>query len=646
MLRFLTIVCILCCVSILITVVLFDPRRKIPVSKAFSVVEDFTIYNVFDAGIADLNGDGHIDRWTVNHSGAQWIKFGDGYKTELGLKNDIHISGLYQDPGLPGFESGLVPAPATQPIQIYMREAHFVLEVDGLEQGARFQGYFDIPWQTKYSVFGGATVSSARCNKGSDCHRLSFDIPDKGRVELLPVPDPSDGFPITVTLDEGTDLSKVQLGANRITPQDHKFSYHSRDRHNLALADFPDREGPVFFISRGGARGRLYELHPEAKDELFEWTEEGFQNVISFYDIEKDGCPGRQANWQDVNGDGLLDLYQVCGRTSGSSNVNATAGNRLYIQEIDGSFVEDARSFGLDLPGEGIFRFLPQSGISKPLSLLWITKGEVVFFKQNGKGFEQIWRLEASVSGTEKVILNDLDLDGVWEALVFSSQGNFLISLSDALPELRDLQALGLPQASADGAISDFNGDGLRDVLAVPQGIFLRDGNGFVASDLIDLSWSHEHQEVRVVPFDYEGDGDLDLWILVRSGAEVSRVVRAIYNRSPIFLQQWIESYYGRGRLIPRYWRAVLYENRQERGQILLLRPQDLSKTNRAFGEAFLAEVRMPSEERQLQTRHIFIGMDDPSRFSQTFPDIFLGGPKGTELIAIEPLSHDTENAE
>ena len=88
---------------------------------------------------------------------------------------------------------------------------------------------------------------------------------------------------------------------------------------------------------------------------------------------------------------------------------------------------------------------------------------------------------------TEKVILTDLGTEGVWNALIFSPQGNLLFPVSSELPVLRDIQALGLPLASADGAVVDFDGDGFRDVLAVPQGIFRRDGDHFEATEFIDL---------------------------------------------------------------------------------------------------------------------------------------------------------------
>lgn len=378
---------------------------------------------------------------------------------------------------------------------------------------------------------------------------------------------------------------------------------------------------------------------------MFEWTDRGFRNIIALYGIEKAGCPGRQAGWHDINGDERLDLYQVCGR-NGSDAKNGTARNRLYIQQPDGSFVEDAASFGLDFPGVGVFRFLPRITASAPSALLWIAEGEVSLFEQGDTGFEQRWRLEASLSGTEKVILTDLDAQGVWNALVFSPHGNLLFPASREAPVLRDLQTLGLPLASADGAAVDFDGDGFRDVLALPQRIFLRDGDKFEATKLVDLTWANDLTQVRVVPFDHDKDGDLDLWVLVEGGVEVSRIVRAVYNRSPRLLQRWIEGHYGRDRLLPRYWRAVLYEIRQDKGQLYVLRPEDLPGPANAFREAFVSRVRMSADADNLQTRYLFACMDNPSRFSQTFLYIILSLPKGAELIAVAFLPSDNGDTE
>jgi hypothetical protein len=632
---------LLTCLIALVAAVLYDPRRSLPGSEAFAITEDFGIYNVFDAGIADLNGDGRIDRWTVNHSSAQWVKFGSDRQIDSDTGNDIDVSGLYQDPNLPGFEAGLGPISTLRPIRIYMREAHFVVEADRLMHGDSVKGYFDIPWRTEYEVFDGASVSETQCDTIPNCHRLVFEVPEGGRVEMLPVPSPSDGFPVIITLDPETELSNVQLGAGAIEPTSHEFTYHSRDRHSLAMAELPGKTRQVLFVSRGGARGRLPDVHPDARDELFEWTESGFQDTIGSYGIEKGGCPGRQAGWYDVSGDGRLDLYQVCGRNAFEAD-NTTARNRLYVQQPDGSFVEDAASFGLDFPGVGVFRFVPRVQEKTPSALLWVTEGEVALFEQGDAGFEQLWRLEAPVTGTEKVILNDLATKGVWDAFIFSPRGNLLFPISREAPLLRDIQALGLPLASADGAIADFDGDGFRDVLAVPQGIFLHDGDHFEATDLIDLSWADNLLEVRIVPLDYDNDSDLDLWVLVQGANEVSRIIRAVYNRSPAFLRSWIEKHYGRDRLLPRYWRSVLYENLHDKGQLHILRPKGMPGHANGFGKSFLSKVRMPTDASNLQNRYLFTGMDDPSRFSQTFPDIFLSLPEGAALVSVEPLQSDS----
>ncbi|MEB8388428.1 VCBS repeat-containing protein [Rhodobacteraceae bacterium KMM 6894] len=623
------------CLAVPAAIVLYDPRESLPESGAFDVIEDVNIYNVFDAGIADFNGDGDIDRWTVNHSAAQWIRLG-GDTRPLSL-NDIGLAGLYQNADLPGFEAGLGPVPALRPVRIYMREAHFIVQADAEMRQNSVKGWFDIPWRTAYKGFGGASVTKTPCATGPYCHRISFDVPKGGRVELLPVPPPSDGFPITITLDPTTDLSTVQLGSDAITPKSHVFTYHSKDRHSLAVATLQGAAEQVVFVSRGGARGLLPDVHPDAQDEFFKWTESGFKPGIAPPGIDKDGCPGRQAGWHDINGDGRLDLYQVCGR-NGPDAANGRAKNRLYIQQTDGQFIEDAASYGLDFEGVGIFRFLPHANAEAPSMMLWITTGKIALFERAGPHFEQRWRIDTPLSGTEKVVLVASKTQGVWNALVFSQNGNVFFPVSSRVPRLRDLQAVGLPAASAGGAVADFNGDGVRDILAFPQGLFLRDGDQYKSTDLIDLTWAEPRREVRVVPFDHDKDGDLDLWVLAQSGAEVSRIARAIYNRSPLFLQGWIENYYGRDRLRQRYWRSVLYENKQDTGHLLVLRPQDLGGRANGFGQTFVSHVQLSAEGKARQTQSLFAGMDDPSRFSQTFPYMFLSIPEGGQIMSGAPL--------
>jgi hypothetical protein len=98
----------------------------------------------------------------------------------------------------------------------------------------------------------------------------------------------------------------------------------------LAVGDY-DADGlpDVYFVSQDG-RNRLFRQRAPLQ---FEDVTEKAGNV------DGGAAWGTGATFADVDGDGDLDLY-VC---------NLEAKNLLYVNQGDGTFREDARSFGLDL---------------------------------------------------------------------------------------------------------------------------------------------------------------------------------------------------------------------------------------------------------------------------------------------------------
>ena len=602
-------------------------RPNVQGTDAFPLIERQTIYSVNDAGVGDLNGDGRPDRWTTNHSAAQWIAL-------AGSDPDSALAiGLAQDSALPGMEQGALSVPTRRPVRIYMDDTRFVVAVDGIEQTVR--GSFTIPWAVETSVQGNARTRAEPCDTMPDCHRIAFEIGNHGSARIEPVPAPSDGFAIRIDLADDLPLDQVQIGALALPPPAHSFTYTSKDRHGLALAD-PDGDGaPDIFVSRGGARGKLDQIQPDARDEWFEWSDQGFVEQIAQTGIEKAACPGRQTAWVDANRDGRPDLYQVCGRAAPPNNA---LGNRLYLQTADGRFTEAAGRLGLDLAGAGVFRFFRDARPDAPLALLWATRDALSLHLWQGERFGEVWSLPRRGSNTDKIVLTDLNGDGLWEALVFSPAGNLLLRPTADAPELLDLATLGLPAASADGSYLDINADGIRDVFTVPQGLFLGSADGFRHSDAIDVAWAGPGGDVRFAWFDADGDGDADLWLLKRAGARAPRPVRALYARGPVVLQHVMEWALGRAALRPDDWLSVLYDNRLATGgsqHLLQVGPQ---KATGIAGRPVAVTTVATATGDDAQTSYHLTGEADSSRFSQTQDAILVGVPPGRKIVAIRPV--------
>ena len=595
-------------------------------TEAFPLLETQALYDVFDAGAGDLNGDGRVDRWTVNHSGGQWIHL-DGEASD-----GAFAAGLAQDPELPGFEQSAAPVPWERPVRLYMDDARFVLEARGLGDDW-IEGSFTLPWRAETRARGGAKMVEEPCGEMPNCHRFRFALGGGGRVEMLPVPVASDGFAIRIAFAADTDLSRIQIGSRAMVPPGHVFTYASKDRHGLALADPGGDGAPHLFISRGGARGRLLQIEPQARDEYFKWQNGRFVESIAGTGIEKAGCPGRQTAWVDADLDGDLDLYQVCGR---ASPPNHDVPNRLYLQEPAGRFTEAAASMGLALSGLGSFRFLRDARPDAPLVMLWATEDQLsLHVLGTGGRFEETWSLPREGGVSDKIAVTDLNGDGIWETMVLSARGNMLLRPSPRRPVMLDATALGLPAASADGIFLDVDADGRRDFFAVPQGLLLATESGFRKSDAIDLS-GRIGGTVRFAWLDIDDDGDLDLWLLRRHAAHAPRLVRKLYDLSPDRVQAMMEQFMGRAALRQSYWIAALYENRLAGPGLRLVAPA--GPEARGAGAGTPVEIAIAGGVAGPRNLWGLIGEADAARFSHTFPFVPVTLLPDERIASIRPL--------
>lgn len=613
------------CVALLFIPFVFP--QSISQTVQFPAVERQVIYNVDDAGTADLDGDGLLDRWTTNHSAAQWIAL---HGKDSNQSFDL---GLAQDETLPGFEQGELPVPYEKPMRVYMDDTRFVIDASGDDE-LLLSGTLTVPWNITAQRSGDANVQIDLCDEIPRCHRASFEVRDGGRIWIEPVPAPSDGFKVYFELDAATDLELVQLGALALTPEKHKFTYTSRDRHGVAMGD-PDHDGLIdIFVSRGAVRGEVDIIEPGAQDEWFEWDGAKFVSRLAGTGIDKDGCPGRQAGWADIDGNHLLDLYQVCGRSLGPGQNRP---NRLYLQTEAGQFTESAAEFGLDFSGSGSFRFFQHAYPDAPRMMAWATPAAFELFVQDESGkFAKVWSVARRGGPNDQITFADLNGDGIWEAMVLRATGNLLVDLQADSPKLLDPGEFGLPIASADGLFFHANGDGLLDFFAVPQGLFLgREGGHFEASQVLDVGWLGEDSNVRFAWFDKDADGDLDLWVLKRNGGNTLRPVRSIYNRAPQFVRDFMENWYGVDALRNRYWLAIVYENRFTEDRIQTLMVTDERGFDLPAGTP--VEVKV-SADGTISSRVHLTGEMDSARMSRARVDVVVPLPAGAEIMSARPI--------
>ena len=566
------------------------------------------IYNLNDAGVGDLDADGIHELWTTNHSSYQWIR-------QLSQDGELRAKEieLPQDARFPGIEYGGPEESHSAPMQIQTLKSSITLRNSSENSANLFQGAIYIPWETEITVAKQAFTELRACVP-APCFHADFQIQPGGALEVTPIPAPSDGFPIKVSLDEATDLSLVSVGRQGIQPTGHVVEFALRDRHAIAQADVLGDSRPEFFMSRGGARGRLEAVDPGASDELFVIGQDGFVDELQSTGIAKDGCPGRAARWMDVDRDGDLDLYQVCGR---ADQVNGDAANRLYVQLEPGVFAEQAADFGLALAGSGQFGWLPTT--SGAAIFLWVTAQGIELYRQAspGKRFELYWSAPRTLTASVSMSFLDTNFDGEQEVLIASAKENLLLDGLPLEPRIVRLADLGGPQASIEGELGDFNADGRPDVFLVPQGLYKFTSTGQLeAQPGITISSQKPIRGARSNWLDVDGDGDLDLWLVVKDPYLAPGRLRALSNASPGWLQAAVvattEGLLGPLDWHDRQWHSVLLLQENSTGNLL-----EIDVIGPKFN-SFAIGATVAVSAGDLPTQSQVVGVADGSRFSQT----------------------------
>lgn len=595
-----------------------DPREPFAyLPEQFRVERIAAIFNVDDAGVGDVDGDGRLDLWTTNHSAQQWIALAasDGSFAP----NALSDLGLHQDLRVPGIEPTLA-RPACGPFrQIYLRGNTLIIESGGTAHKTPLSGEIRLPWPTQLAAAGNGSWERLACTDPSACTRARFRLGDGGQLRLETIPPRSDGFPIQLVLDATADLAEVRIGSACIRPPAAAIGFELKDRHGLLLADLAGDGAADLFVSRGGARGRLNKVNPHAADELWVGGKRGYQPAIAGSGIVKAGCPGRQVGAFDVDNDGDLDIYQVCGRSGGAS---AASRNRLYLQRQRGAFEEAAGTWGLDLEGAGTFAWVASSGSRPEPLLLWATADAVRVLARRGAGFETVWQRSRTGGEADAVLLAPPAADGSIAVAIVGPGGNSMLMIEPTGYRLVSFATLGLPVRSSGGNWVDLDGDGRTELFLVPQGLF-------AANDRFKWrgtgAFALRHKGLAAVQsswFDADADGDLDLWLLRKDGRLAWRPLRWPATRLSPRLSRWytdaVERMVGPVSWEPHMWEALLVRNQAHAPTHLPVRVRGLPGNREAVG----ALVELTAGD---MSRSAVVAASGNARLSQTLYEVYLG---------------------
>lgn len=599
-----------------------------------------TTKELFDFGIADVDGDGHLDLFSSNHNTRQFLWASDG---RGGYQDMITAWGLDQNPQFPGAEiSDAVPDVNAPGIYIYWQgrnplsrfplviRAHGLAEIGGLEGTLESYSSFGSHETDTFAVQ--PPTSSAAREGDMPRNSLAFSAQRDGVLRVVAT---SPGVPITVRFGETVPLERVFVGPQKVRPKSHEFELLLQDRHGYAWADVDGDGRADAFVTRGAIGGTLkkfpLDFQARVQDELLLRGPDGrFERANEGSGIEKRGCSGRKATWVDFDRDGRLDLFVNCMERG---FVEGLYPKQLYRQIAPGKFADVAEQVGLGLAANEIIDFVwaDVDNDGYPDLVTHEGKGFAVYRNRRGQNFERrfigrgtfVRADRPQLRGTAdeywfvdgKLAPADFDGDGDIDLFVASKMGNSLL-VNDGTGELTLVapQTRGLPEKSVTALWVDFDNDGRIDLFAVPQGLFRQSKDGrFDAAGLLTLP---EHRYMAAIAHwaDLDNDGRRDLALAVLEN----------------FSQwNWLER--RQKTAADRFtWRLAAYRNETRANSWLSVSLSGPEGNTEGIGARVIAETPLG---RQTQV----VGHNDGAFFSQGHYRLYfgLGEQKAVDVLRI-----------
>ena len=565
-----------------------------PASRGFEPVQaEAAMYWLFDLGVTDVDGDGRLDLFTVNHSSPQSVLLNRGGGV---LEEVFDGLGLDQSPGFPGLASTEAP-PQRAAAALYVYWVGPELIVDNLARVA-VSGHLALDSPVELVDRQGSEVALT----GST--RVSFRMPPGSKFRVRPE---LHAMPIAFDV-MGLDPAEIRVGVQGVHPRGNSFTLRLADRHGLVWLDADDDGDSDLFVTRGGMKGQMRKLPQAFWEELFVRSELGYRDVGRSMGLSKRGCPGRQAAAVDADADGRLDLYVACGRNG------ETHPNQLFSRVESGRFVDTAPEVGLDIGEIGAFTWLDVDA-DGDMDLLWDGVGHAALYRNTPGSVFVREPLEGALRASSRKHLSVVDFDDDGDLDVFSACrcGNLLLRNTGTHLEAEPVERLGLPERSLTANWVDYDNDGRMDLHVIPNGLYVQGRDRqFLASGLLgqsDARFSRYRAERAVASwFDLDGDGTRDLVYVLEEHLKSSPWVRWLSRLQQLFA----------GPPPQRRWQMTLLRNRHDANHWLQV---DLTGA-RGNREAIGARVEIESGDHR-QVRQV--GFAEGSQYSQGHRRIYFG---------------------
>ncbi len=239
------------------------------------------VYNIFDVGAADLDGDGWDDFYTLNHSGGATLLRSTGNPA----RPFEPLAPVPQDPRFPALSSlrADLAAPKRGALA-YWAKGRFNLVAGALDR--------PVSGTLLFVVEPVIAEGKGEVEPRGGAWLVRFRLPANGRLRIKTTGPFFAGYPVRFVLD--SDPQDVSIGR----PGDHPgrdTTFWLKDYHALAVRDLNGDGKPDFVLLGGGMTGRAAKLVPNAKELLMLSAPKGYTVADG---PPKLGCATRGARWE------------------------------------------------------------------------------------------------------------------------------------------------------------------------------------------------------------------------------------------------------------------------------------------------------------------------------------------------------------
>jgi len=569
--------------------------------QAFEIAD----YGLFDLGVADINNDDRLDIFTANFSARQSIMLNKG----AGTFTDVFaVWKMDQDHQFPGLAVSPEERPVDLPgVHVNWVGPNLLVRAHQLDQNKTVSGRIEVLSAVKITD-----------RQNFDVRVTAEELPSKTIHSIIEFSGHGEGFfsfkpyihalPIQFQFEAGLAYETIYVGPNRVSPDSPDFAVQMRDRHGMAWADFNNDDRMDVFITRGGLRGTMGNVPLDFWDELLLGTSTGMEDVGKTLGLAKNGCPGRQAAWVDYNGDGLLDLYVVCGRGKGKYP------NRLFQQTSDGHFEDAAEKAGLGIQSNGSFVWL-DADLDGDMDLFW-SDFQGFFLYRNEAGAFLPTHLESHVrqERSRKLTVSDYDNDGDLDLFSASPRGNVLFVNTDGTFSAVMPLSVGLPEKSLTANWVDHNNDGFMDLHTVPGGLYIqKQKRKFTFSSQLKIT------QGRLSPFQLIGA--LVAWFDVDNNGTRDFLIATEWRMKKKVWAKWLAKVTGSDQGfggLKYYWKTALFYNKNAENHWLQVQLTGPPGNRQAIGARVTLQT---ANGKQLQQ----VGNADGSQYSQGHYRLYYG---------------------